>query len=189
MILTMRIGVYAFIVISLVGCMHNEIESTVSIERLRIQAQEHFKQSEFEIAIQLYDELSRATTLTLRDRYDFGRACYFQDQFQRADSLFASMQGKDPSSKISFLWRARVNAAIDSTVERGLALPYFKKLIEDPELKAQRFDLREAYQYLGYYYFTKGDNEQAKMCLTKVIELYPEDESLKFTLEMMGRKR
>lgn len=178
----MRVTIFVFCTISLAACMHGEIESTVSIGRLRIQAQERFAQHEYDAAIELFEELSSATTLTLQDQYTLGRSYYFLDQYHKADSIFGCMQGKNPQSNVTLLWRARSNAAIDSTAENGLAFPYFKRLAEDLSIKARPQEIREALHYLVYYYYVKKDYDQMKLCMKKMITLFPRDEQLQSIL-------
>ncbi len=169
----------SFILVILVsGCMHPEFESTVSIEHLRVQAEQHHKAKEFDRAIELYEELGLATQLSLQDNYRLGVAYYFTRQYEKADITFGKIQARAPNASVPILWRARVNAMIDSTAMNGLAIQYYQLItessfIQSPDSKAH---LGEAYQYLGYYYFQKGDYDQVKLYLSKMIELYSDDD-------------
>jgi tetratricopeptide (TPR) repeat protein len=160
------------LVVLFAGCMHPEFESTVSVERLRVQADEHFRDREYALAIERYEELSQAVPLRQMDCYQLGKAYYFTEQFEKADLTFAKLQVKSPHSSVALLWRARSNAAIDSTAEKGAALLYFQKIVDDPNVAPKnKSELREAYLYLCFYYHERRDYEQVKKYLTKLIEI------------------
>jgi tetratricopeptide (TPR) repeat protein len=169
----MRIAVIISLVFVLASCMHNEVESTVSIERLRVRAEQYHRAHEFEQAIELYEELARAIPLSQSDNYRLGQAYYYTEQYEKADMAFAAIQAKSPNTAASLLWRARSKAAIDSTAVNGLAFQHYKDLVDDPSIKSQKkADVHEACMYLSYYYFQRNDFAQMEVYLKKLIELY-----------------
>jgi tetratricopeptide (TPR) repeat protein len=173
----MRIAVIISLVFVLASCMHNEVESTVSIERLRVRAERHHRAHEFEQSIELYEELARVIPLSQSDNYRLGQAYYFTEQYEKADLTFAKIQAKSPKAGVSLLWRARSKAAIDSTAINGLALQHYKELVDDPSIESRtRADVHEACMYLSYYYFQRNDYAQVKAYLKKLIALYSDDD-------------
>ena len=188
----MRIIISILIITLLAACMHTEVEPTVSRERQISQADEYFKLREYDNAIELYNELDQMRPLAIQDLYQLGRAYYYTEQFEKADAVFGRMQGKSPNSKVTYLWRARANAAIDSTAEKGLAFPYYKKLLEDPSMDLElRVNFKEAYNYLMYFYLQKKEYGKMKECIEKLLVIYADNpkevEHLNFIKEMIER--
>jgi hypothetical protein len=158
----MRIAVIISLVFVLASCMHNEVESTVSIERLRVRAEQHHRAHEFEQSIELYEELARAIPLSQSENCRLGQAYYFTEQYEKADLTFAKIQAKSPNTAL--LWRARSKAAIDSATVHGLAFQHYKDLADDLSIKSRnKADVHEACMYLSYYYFQRNDYAQAKV--------------------------
>jgi Tfp pilus assembly protein PilF len=85
--------------------------------------------------------------------------------------------------------RARVNAQLDPDSKLGLAKPYYEKLIELIEPRAQkdateRARIIESYRYMiAYNFIVKEDKEQAKMYAEKLIQIDPENEIAKQVLD------
>ncbi|WP_294140998.1 tetratricopeptide repeat protein [uncultured Sanguibacteroides sp.] len=111
-----------------------------------------------------------------------------------ADSLFGVVSVEVPQSYVGYFWRARVNSMLDPETEKGLARPYYEKVIEialeQPERNKK--ELIESYKYLGYYYYlqadaitaknngnplpAKAEYDTAKSYFSKVIGIDPADE-------------
>jgi tetratricopeptide (TPR) repeat protein len=188
----MRIAVIISLVFVLASCMHSEVESTVSVERLRVLAEQHHRAHEFELSIELYEELARVTPLSSSDNYRLGKAYYFTERYEKADLIFAKIQAKSPDTAL--LWRARSKAAIDSTAVNGLAIQHYKDLVDDPSIKSRKkADVHEACMYLSYYYYQRNDYAQVKVYLKKLIALYSDDdpivENLRSILRSVEQKK
>lgn len=125
---------------------------------------------------------------TTTEYFQLGRAYYFSEQFQQADTAFAKVTESAPTRTEGPLWQARAKASIDSTTEAGLAKPYYDKFIEmaAPTPDKNKKDLVEAYSYLGYYHYlqSKDGKIQSEVALSKsawekVLALNPDDEKSK----------
>ena len=120
-----------------------------------------------------------------------------------ADSLFHIVSEEVPQSYVGYFWRARTNSMLDPETAKGLARPYYEKVIEialgQPERNKK--ELIESYKYLGYYYYLQADAvtaknngnplpakteyDTAKSYFYKVIGLDPSDEVAKQALEQI----
>ncbi len=92
----------------------------------------------------------------------------------RADSLFSVIITNVPDNYIGYLWKARVNALMDPATEQGLAKPFYEQtaiLLE--KTQKNKSELLEAYQYMGYYYFLKQDNNQSLLYWNKILSIDP----------------
>lgn len=94
--------------------------------------------------------------------------------YLEADSAFIKVTEMQPTAPLGYLWRGRCNANLDPETTAGLAYPHYQKFVElaTDETKYKK-DLVEAYQYLGFYYVMKDDNNSAKPYWKKVGELDP----------------
>src|SRR6187401_1393396 len=74
-------------------------------------------------------------------------------------------------------WRARSNAAIDTTMEQGLAIPHYLKVIEIGELDttgSSKRQLIESYGYLAGYETNQNKNYgKAIEYFEKLLQLDP----------------
>ncbi len=114
----------------------------------------------------------------LKDKYYFltKAVAYY---LHGADSAFAVVVENLPKIYTGYLWRARVNAALDPKSEMGLAKPYYEKVIEIQEGKepspTTNSTLIEANGYLGYFYLVKDDRPNARLYYGKVLVLDPKN--------------
>ena len=110
------------------------------------------------------------------DLYYWGMANYVSGEYSQADSVFAQYTQKYPEHIQGFYWRAKSNAQIDSTMEEGLAIPYFQKVIEmgaTDSLKNKSL-LIQAYGYIGAYEANvKKEYDDALVNFEKILELDP----------------
>jgi cytochrome c-type biogenesis protein CcmH/NrfG len=88
------------------------------------------------------------------DLYYWGVAHYSASEYAKADSVFAIYTEKHPEHIHGFYWRAKSNALIDSTMENGLAIPFYQKVIEMglADTAANKSLLIQGYGYLGAYH-------------------------------------
>jgi tetratricopeptide (TPR) repeat protein len=87
------------------------------------------------------------------DIYNWGVALFSAGKYTNADSVFSLYQEKYPDQIYGYLWRARCNAILDSTMELGLAVPFYQQLVQvavKDSIKNKR-SLLSAYGYLGAY--------------------------------------
>lgn len=101
-----------------------------------------------------------------------------KDGLVKADSAVAKVAELAPATVDAYLWRARINNALDDSENpKGLYVPHYEKFIEmvtaKPELvQPNASKLSEAYDYLGGYYYNT-DKEKAKEYFSKSIEVNP----------------
>jgi tetratricopeptide (TPR) repeat protein len=124
---------------------------------------------------QLYSVKENATNL---DLYNWGLAHYSAQEYPKADSVFAMYTEKYPEHIHGYYWRAKSNALIDTTMELGLAVPYYQKVIElaAPDSLKNKSLLIQAYGYVGAYQANvKKDFEDALAQFGKILELDPQN--------------
>lgn len=123
----------------------------------------------------LYGVKENATNL---DLYNWGLAHYSAQEYPKADSVFALYTEKYPEHIHGFYWRAKSNALIDTTMELGLAVPHYQKVIElaAPDSLKNKSLLIQAYGYVGAYQANvKKDFEEALVQFGKILELDPQN--------------
>jgi tetratricopeptide (TPR) repeat protein len=144
-------------------------------------AEVNFKLKRYPEAIAAYKALEKLKNnkLTSQDLYTFGRAYYVTQQFDQADSTFNKLAEVQPNSTVPYLWLARTKSSIDSTSEKGLAKPYFEKLVEKASANPEKgkADIIESYLYLGYYHFIKNEIPMAKSYYEKILAMNPDPKS------------
>ncbi|MBS4064675.1 MAG: tetratricopeptide repeat protein [Chitinophagaceae bacterium] len=119
------------------------------------------------------------------DLYNWGVALYMAGAFQSADSVFGMYTAKYPEQVHGPLWQARCNALIDTSMEMGLAVPHYKKLIEvaATDTVANKTYLLTAYGYLASFEanVTK-DYEASLLYFEKMLALDPDNkDALRYT--------
>ena len=121
--------------------------------------------------------------------YELGRLYYAQgtnkadsqtltaekkEALQLADQTFAEVERLRPDSYLGVYWRARTHVALDPETERGLAKPYYQKVIEMCE-QTGGSQLMEAYKYMAYYYYVKKDQANTLKYADKILDIDPND--------------
>ena len=118
------------------------------------------------------------------DLYYWGMAHYAASEYTKADSVFKQYTEKYPEHVQGFYWRAKSNALIDSTMEDGLAIPYYQKVIEmaSTDSVKNRSLLIQSYGYLGAYQANvKKDFVVALESFEKILSLDPgNNDALKY---------
>jgi hypothetical protein len=126
------------------------------------------------------------------DLFNWGISAYLAQEYQTSDSVFTIYTDKYPEQTFGFYWKARSDAAIDTAMERGLAIPSYTKLIElsskDSSGHQNKKWLIEAYAYLAAYEVNIEKNyADAMNNLENVLSLDPEDVNAKKYLEILRR--
>jgi tetratricopeptide (TPR) repeat protein len=123
------------------------------------------------------------------DLFNWGLAWYQCGNYEKADSVFAMYTDKYPNQVFGYYWRARSNAAIDSTMEEGLAFPLYLKVVEIGETDTtgnSKTQLIEAYRYLaGYEANENKAYEKAITYFEKLLRLDPDNEQAKKYIEIL----
>ncbi len=171
------------------GVAHNINEAAVMYEKaLALAEVEKVKLAYMETLLNLYNETKNTekeaalrekiyTTKespTNLDLYYWGVSLYSNADYNKSDSVFSIYAEKYPEQVFGYLWRAKSVAQIDSTMELGLAIPYYEKVIEvakkDPENNLS--NLISAYGYIGAYKANiEKDFAGSLDCFTKILQL------------------
>ena len=118
------------------------------------------------------------------DLYYSGHGTYSAGEYQKADSVFAIYTEKYPEHIQGYYWRAKSNALLDSTMENGLAIPHYEKVIEMglADTAKNKSLLIQSYGYIGAYEANvKKDFEFALEEFQKILELDPgNDDAMKY---------
>lgn len=120
------------------------------------------------------------------DLYSWGIALYMAADYQYADTVFGMYTKLYPEQIHGPLWQARCNAVIDTSMELGLAVPHYRKLIEvaGTDTVANKTYLLTAYGYLASYEanVTK-DYEASLVYFEKMLALDPDNkDALRYTV-------
>ncbi|HVU55184.1 MAG TPA: tetratricopeptide repeat protein [Puia sp.] len=99
-----------------------------------------------------YQHNAQSTNL---DLFNWGLANYMAKDYPMADSVFGLYETKYPDQDFGYYWRARSDAAIDTSMTTGIAIPHYLKLIDiavkDTTSKTNRKHLVESYGYIAAY--------------------------------------
>lgn len=120
------------------------------------------------------------------DVYKWGMALYSDEDYVKADSVFAIYEAKYPDQIHGYLWRAKCNALIDTAMTMGIAVPRYIKLAEVAtrlDAEKNKAVLLRAYNYLGIYEANITKNYPVSLSyFEKMLALDPENaDGLKFT--------
>jgi tetratricopeptide (TPR) repeat protein len=129
---------------------------------------------------------------TNTDLFNWGIAEYLAGEYKNADTVFSDYAKKYPDQTYGYYWAARSDAAIDTTMQNGMAIPDYKKVIdlslkENPEQQNKKW-LIEAYGYIAAYKANiQKDYGAATEYLERVIELDPGNQSAKNYIEILKK--
>jgi tetratricopeptide (TPR) repeat protein len=118
------------------------------------------------------------------DLFNWGLASYRAEDYHLADSVFGLYTEKYPDQGFGYYWRARSNAAIDTTLAEGLAIPYYQKLVamiaNDTLNPTSKKWMLEAYSYLAAYETnTEKDYKEAIGYFDRILEIDPQNDNAK----------
>lgn len=120
---------------------------------------------------------------TQNDLYQLGMAYYQGKNFPKADSVFCNVfQTKYPQAPYGYLWCARNSLASDTTMEKGLLVGPYTKLIAYADTARDKYKaiLLESHGNLaGYYANVAKQKDSAISHLEKILEIDPENADAK----------
>jgi len=98
---------------------------------------------------------------TLPDYYDIGKLYLNLKDYDKADTSFGSVLAQKPDYINAVMYRAQGRAIVDSTSEKGLAKPYYEKLLSLSLADSAKFSkyISTAYDYLRFYYYKTVSGE------------------------------
>jgi tetratricopeptide (TPR) repeat protein len=141
-------------------------------------AQAYLIKKDYPGAIRTYTAIMKSGKGTRADNIYLGRAYEMNKQYAKADSLYGVVVTEKPDYLPGYQMRARANANLDPESKQGLAKPHYEKYVElakaDPA--KNKDGLTEAYKYLGYYYYQKGDKQASLPYWQQALALNPGDE-------------
>ena len=133
----------------------------------------------------MVEKIQNCKGATVADYFNLGRSYFFSANYMSADSAFAKVNELAPTYASGFLWRAKANSFIDSTMTQGLAKTHYEKYIEVATADSAnpvkyKSGLIESYKYIAAYYVQVDKNlRQAKEFLKKALDIDPENQEIK----------
>jgi tetratricopeptide (TPR) repeat protein len=116
---------------------------------------------------------------------------YYQGgEYAKADSISKMYSAVAPDSIYGYLWSARSLAQMDTTMEQGLAIPTYEKLLEVASTDKVRFKSYgvEAAGYLGgYHNNVKKDKDMAITFFKRGLEFDPENTNLQRYISILSK--
>ncbi|HKB44512.1 MAG TPA: tetratricopeptide repeat protein [Chitinophagaceae bacterium] len=125
-----------------------------------------------------------------RDFFDAGFAFYQGKNYTRSDSLFTVYSQKWPEETFGWQWKFNIQRALDTTMEKGLAVqPAIKYLevLEKDTAKNKSAIISTAGYLAGYYANVAKDKAKAIEYLEKMRALDPNNETIKNNLEILKK--
>lgn len=123
------------------------------------------------------------------DLFNWGLSWFQAGNYEKSDSVFAMYVDKYPTQVFGYYWRGRSSAAIDSTMEQGLAIPYYAKVVELGEMDStgnSKRQLIEAYGYLAGFETNHNKNYgKAIEYFEKLLQLDPDNEQAKKYVQIL----
>jgi tetratricopeptide (TPR) repeat protein len=128
------------------------------------------------------------------DLFNWGVAYYNAKDYTMADSVFGIYASKYPDQTFGFYWRARCNAAIDTAMETGIAIPHYEDMIEvavkDTANANNKKWLIQAYGYIAAYRVnTEKKYDDALALYDKILELDPANDDAEKYKEILEKMK
>ncbi|MEO5683627.1 MAG: tetratricopeptide repeat protein [Chitinophagaceae bacterium] len=126
------------------------------------------------------------------DLFNWGLSSYLAKDYPTADTVFAMYEIKYPAEEFGPYWRARTNAAIDTAMVMGIAVPHYMNLItlieKDSLNSTAKKHLIEAYGYIAAYKANaEKDYETAVSYFEKLLTLDPENGDAKKYIDILKK--
>lgn len=123
----------------------------------------------------------------LTDQIRLATAYDANKQYTQADSLYNIVLTARPTYAPGYLMRAKTNYSMDPESKQGLAKPYYEKYIELAKADPAKYKsgLVEANEYLGFYYYQKGDKATAAPYYEQVLALDPSNQNANSVIKSM----
>lgn len=130
-----------------------------------------------------------ADTLKGRDSANYN---VYNTLYTRADSVFGVYIDKFPDYSVyGYYWRARSNWALDPNFDKGLAVPYFEKMIAAAQASKDSANfvsqIKVGIQYMIQYYLKKKDYKTLLDYVNKFLYYEPSNESYKHLKDTLDK--
>lgn len=125
-----------------------------------------------------------------RDLFDAGFAYYQGKNYVKADSIFDVFTTKYPDEIYGPMMQYNIHRAIDSTMEKGMAVPWAEKylnLLEKDTAKNKKTIIGVASYLASYYANIVKDREKALEYLRKMLVLDPTNEIIKNNISVLEK--
>lgn len=144
---------------------------------------------QYDKAIEVYSQKQEKLGASNTDYFHMGNSYMMAGDYQKADETYAKITETNPTYAYAHLWRARAQANLDPESEQGLAKPHYEEFIKlaGNETEKYKKELIEANSYLGYYYYLKGERDNAIASWEKVQALDPTNEQAQTALTEINR--
>lgn len=115
------------------------------------------------------------------DYMKVGRAYYVGGDYKSAESIFNTVTSKWPEHLAAYVYIARTYTKMDENMSLGLPKPKFEKVIEIAKADSikNNSEMMEAFSYLGYYFMSKDQYNNAKEYYNRMINLNPDNKENK----------
>ena len=133
------------------------------------------KEKQFDKAVAVYKQKQDKHGVSNTDYYHMGNIYMMAEDFKKAEETYAKITESNPTYPYAYLWRARALYSQDPETEQGLAKPMYEEFVKQAGNETEKYkkELVEANTYLGYYYYLKGDRDNAVKHYTIVKQLDP----------------
>ncbi|MGB8194097.1 MAG: hypothetical protein WCF67_19350, partial [Chitinophagaceae bacterium] len=126
------------------------------------------------------------------DLFNWALAWYRAEDYVMADSVFGMYTMKYPEQSYGYYWQAKSQALQDSTMEKGLAVPTYQKLIEVLQTDTANANYKkwmiEAYGYLAAFEAnTEKDYTESIGYFEKVLEIDAENADAKKYISILEK--
>jgi tetratricopeptide (TPR) repeat protein len=163
---------------------------TTNADLLLDLADNYNKTKNYPSAIKYYEKAAKKFKPRFNELYNLGRAYYFEKRIPEADTTFGTMIVNYPKYPYGYTWKANCKALQDPDSKKGLAKPYFEKVVEQFSGESGKYksDLIKAHTYLGAYYQLVAKNkEKAAENWNKLLAYDPENKQAKDALTLLNQ--
>ncbi|OUJ73700.1 tetratricopeptide repeat protein [Hymenobacter crusticola] len=154
-------------------------------------AQTYMQKKDYAKAVAAYKAKIGTGTPLLTDQVLLATAYSGNKQYQQADSLYNLVLTARPTYAPGYQMRASNAYYMDPDSKQGTARPYWEKYVELAKADPAKYKdgLTTAYEYLGYYYFQKGDKATALPYYQQLLALDPSNARAKAGIESIQGKK
>ncbi len=112
------------------------------------------------------------------DYFNWGLYTYYGRNYDEAAKAFLAMRNKYPQEGSAIYWQARTAAAVDNEAKTGGAVPFYKDWLAFTHegYEKKEADLKNAYEYLAFYYYNSNNEKDAMVWINKILENEPGNE-------------